>query len=124
MPPCPGTYREPEVSVMRNPLRRSAIAHQMIKPLHHGSRVVPVVYVEPGNPACQRTIAAFDSAGAEIERVDVTADIEAREAVETAGYQRFPVVDTGTAIWSGHQAAEIRAFIETVGPNPRERTSS
>lgn len=107
---------------MRNLFRRNAVAHPMIKPLRHGSRVVPVVYVEPGNLACQRTLAAFSAAGADVERVDITADTEAKDAVETAGYQRLPVVDTGSAIWSGHQTAAIRAFIETAGLNTKERT--
>lgn len=54
MPSYTGKNPESEVPVMRNLFRRNAVAHPMIKPLRHGSRVVPVVYVEPGNPACQR----------------------------------------------------------------------
>lgn len=75
---------------------------------------VPVVYIDPGDPECRRTLDAFTRAGVEIERVDITVDLDARHALElTAKAERLPVVDTGARQWSGHRTELIRSFIES-----------
>ncbi|MBE5502621.1 glutaredoxin-like protein NrdH [Mycobacteroides abscessus subsp. massiliense] len=80
--------------------------------IREGHRV-PVVYIEPCDPECRRTIEAFARAGVEIELVDITVDDSARHALELAdNAERLPVVDTGTTQWSGHHAHLIRAFVE------------
>ncbi|SKK30237.1 glutaredoxin family protein [Mycobacteroides abscessus] len=86
----------------------------LTKPQMRDGHRVPVVYIDPGDPECRRTLDAFTRAGVEIERVDIAVDHEVRHALElTVHVDRLPVVDTGARQWSGHRADLIRAFVES-----------
>lgn len=101
---------------MRNPFHRaeSGVVALCEPSLDRVGRRVPVVYVGPGVPECGRTLDAFRAAGAEVEIVDVSGDEDAQRGLKVCGFERLPVVNTGSDLWVGHQPARIRSFAEAV----------
>lgn len=101
---------------MRNPFHRaqSGVVTLCEPSLDRVGRLVPVVYVGPGVPECRHTLEAFRAAGSEVEVVDVSGDADARRDLQVCGFERLPVVNTGSDLWVGHQPARIRSFAEAV----------
>lgn len=68
------------------------------------------VYAKPACVQCTATYKALDKQGIAYEKVDITADGEARDFVMALGYLQAPVVVSGEDHWSGFRPDRIKAL--------------
>ena len=69
------------------------------------------VYTKPACVQCNATYKALEKQGIEFEKVDITADDEARDYVMSLGYLQAPVVVAGNEHWSGFRPERIKALV-------------
>lgn len=70
------------------------------------------VYTKPACVQCNATYKALEKQGIEFEKVDITADAEARDYVMSLGYLQAPVVVAGEHHWSGFRPDRIKALVK------------
>ncbi len=68
------------------------------------------VYTKPACVQCNATYKALEKQGIEFEKVDITADDEARDYVMSLGYLQAPVVVAGSEHWAGFRPERIKAL--------------
>lgn len=68
------------------------------------------VYTKPACVQCNATYKALDKQGTAYEKVDITADSEARDFVMSLGYLQAPVVVAGEQHWSGFRPDRIKTL--------------
>ncbi|OKH62360.1 glutaredoxin [Mycobacterium sp. SWH-M5] len=71
------------------------------------------VYTKPSCVQCNATFKALDKAGIEYTAIDVTADENALEYVQSLGYLQAPVVVAGAEHWSGFRPDRINSLNTT-----------
>ncbi|SKK91566.1 glutaredoxin electron transport component of NRDEF (Glutaredoxin-like protein) NrdH [Mycobacteroides abscessus subsp. massiliense] len=69
------------------------------------------VYTKPACVQCNATYKALEKQGIEFEKVDITADAEARDYVMSLGYLQAPVVVADNEHWSGFRPDRIKALV-------------
>lgn len=70
------------------------------------------VYAKPACVQCNATYKALEKQGIEFEKVDITADAEARDYVMSLGYLQAPVVVAGSEHWAGFRPERIKALVK------------
>lgn len=75
------------------------------------SEMTITVYTKPACVQCSATYKALEKQGIEFEKVDITADDEARDYVMSLGYLQAPVVVAGNEHWSGFRPERIKALV-------------
>ena len=70
------------------------------------------VYTKPACVQCNATYKALEKQGIEFEKVDITADDEARDYVMSLAYLQAPVVVAGNEHWSGFRPERIKALVK------------
>lgn len=68
------------------------------------------VYTKPGCVQCNATFKALDRNHISYSKVDVSADDQAREYIQSLGYLQVPVVIAGTEAWFGFKPDRIKAL--------------
>ena len=61
------------------------------------------VFSKPSCVQCGATLRRLDKLEVDYQVIDVTEDPKALAKILAWGYQQVPVVDTGTAHWSGYR---------------------
>ena len=69
------------------------------------------LYSKPACVQCDATKRRLDKLGVPYVTVDVTEDPKALAKILAWGYQQVPVVDTGTAHWSGYRIDLLNGLI-------------
>ena len=69
-----------------------------------------VVYTKPACMQCTATFRYLDKAGLGYRKVDVSTNPEAKDFIDSLGYQSLPVVVAGEQHWSGFRVERIRAL--------------
>ncbi|WP_193096635.1 glutaredoxin-like protein NrdH [Brevibacterium sp. FME17] len=70
------------------------------------------VYTKPSCVQCNATYRALDAKGLDYTTVDLSADVEALEAVKALGYMQAPVVVTTDDHWSGFRPDKIATLTQ------------
>ena len=68
------------------------------------------VYTKPACVQCNAVLRVLDNKGIEYQKVDISADTEAREYVMALGYLQAPVVVAGNDHWSGFRPDRIKTL--------------
>lgn len=79
------------------------------------SPVEITVFSKPGCQQCAMTARHLDRLGLPYRYRDVTQDDEAREIVQSLGYQSLPVVTAGDMHWSGYRNTKLKRLAELHG---------
>ncbi|MEX3648892.1 glutaredoxin domain-containing protein, partial [Mycolicibacterium porcinum] len=71
------------------------------------------VYTKPACVQCNATYKALEKQGIEFEKVDITADVEARDYVMSLGYLQAPAAVDGNGQGSGSRRGRVKARART-----------
>lgn len=69
-----------------------------------------ILYTKPACVQCVATAKSLDKSGIAYEKVDLTADTEAREYVMALGYLQAPVVVADNDHWAGYRPDRIKSL--------------
>lgn len=76
------------------------------------------VYTKPGCVQCTATFKALEKNHISYSKVDVSADDQAREFIQSLGYSQLPVVITTSDHWGGFKPDRIKGLV-----NPAAQTA-
>ena len=69
------------------------------------------VYTKPGCVQCTATFKALEKNHISYSKVDVSADDQAREFIQSLGYSQLPVVIAGGDQWGGFKPDRIKGLV-------------